>query len=327
MRKIFSKEVLRYNPSKAEVAIRGFIHKQTFGIYKRKGIVVGLSGGIDSSVVATLCVEAVGHKNTIGVILPERESSREGARYAGLVARRLGIKAFKIDITPILEAVGIYRLKEGIVKRIFPEYKSYMRYRIIMPPSLLECEQLNVPYIQIEVSKGRMVSKIMNPDDYLGILSATNIKHRIRMSLLYSYAERNNFIVAGTTNKTEYILGFFVKYGDGGADIEPIRHLYKTQVYHLAVYLNIPSQILRRKPTPDTFSLPVSDEEFFFRIPYDKLDLLLYAWQYNIAIDKVAHTLGLKDSKVKQIYQDFATKYKYADYLRACPTSISHIPT
>ena len=133
---------------------------------------------------------------------------------------------------------------------------------------------------------------------------------------LYAEAERRSLVVAGTTNRTEFILGDFCKYGDGGTDIEPFSYLYKNQIYQISEYLKVIPEIIDRQPSPDTFSLPVSDQEFFFRIPFDKLDHLLYAWEHEISVSETAKVLNLSEDAVNRAYKDFDSKYKATAHLR-----------
>ena len=146
------------------------------------------------------------------------------------------------------------------------------------------------------------------------------------MMFLYDCAEKMDFLVCGTTNHTEYVQGFFVKHGDGGVDIEPITHLYKTQVYKLAAHMKVPDEILNRPPSPDTFSLPVSDEEFFFRIPYKILDLLMYAWEKGISVLTAAEVMNLSEEQVGRAFRDFMVKKKRTEHLRALPPFLLELP-
>ena len=169
---------------------------------------------------------------------------------------------------------------------------------------------------------GELKSKRLNLEEFLTITSFANIKIRARMLHLYAEAERRNLLVAGTTNRTEFILGDFCKYGDGGTDIEPFTHLYKNQIYQLADYLEVIPEIIDRQPSPDTFSLPVSDQEFFFRIPFDKLDYLLYAWEHEVPTFEAAKVLDLSDDAVGRAFNDFDSKYRATSHLREVPNTL-----
>jgi len=314
----FGRDILVIDCEKVGEEILRFVQK-VVSERLRKGVVIGLSGGIDSSVTAGLCVKALGKERVVGLILPEKESSPMSLIYAQLLATRLGIETESVDISPVLEELGVYDKRETVVKRIFPEFDSSHTFRLILPQDLLERERLNIFSLEIMDAEGRRKSKRLNSKDYLELMAATDMKQRTRMTVLYYYAEKNNYVVMGTTNKSEVVQGFFVKYGDGGVDAEPIAHLYKTQVYQLAEWLNIPEEIIRRTPSPDTFSSEVSDKEFYFCIPYEELDLLLYAWENDIPRDEVKRELKLTDDQLSRVISDIERKYRVTEHLRMLP--------
>ncbi|KPJ49774.1 hypothetical protein AMJ40_04770 [candidate division TA06 bacterium DG_26] len=314
----FGRDILVIDCEKVGEEILRFVQK-VVSERLRKGVVIGLSGGIDSSVTAGLCVKALGKERVVGLILPEKESSPMSLSYAQLLATRLGIETESVDISPVLEELGVYDKRETVVKRIFPEFDSSHTFRLILPQDLLERERLNIFSLEIMDAEGRRKSKRLNSKDYLELMAATDMKQRTRMTVLYYYAEKNNYVVMGTTNKSEVVQGFFVKYGDGGVDAEPIAHLYKTQVYQLAEWLNIPEEIIRRTPSPDTFSSEVSDKEFYFCIPYEELDLLLYAWENDIPRDEVKRELKLTDDQLSRVISDIERKYRVTEHLRMLP--------
>jgi NAD+ synthase len=289
---------------------------------KRDGIVIGLSGGIDSALSASICVKALGKEKVLGLILPEKESNPVSAEYATKHAEELGIDTETIDITPTLEAFGTYAKRDNAIKKVFPEYNDNYKSKITLPANLLERDAFNFFTLKIDDGKGNIKSARLDKKTLNGIVAATDSKQRTRMMHLYYYAEMKSYIVCGTTNKTETVEGFFVKYGDGGVDIEPIGHLYKTQVYQLAEYLGVISEIIERAPSPDTFSFQVSDEEFYFRIPYEILDLLLYAWEHNIPIEEVCKTMDLTEEQVKRAKRDFDAKYNATKHLRQLPPAL-----
>jgi NAD+ synthase len=143
---------------------------------------------------------------------------------------------------------------------------------------------------------------------------------------LYKFAESSNYLVCGTTNKSETIQGFFVKYGDGGVDLEPIAPIYKTQVYQIARYCNIIEPIINRAPSPDTFGLITTDEEFYFRLPYSTLDLLLFAWEHSIPLKRVSKVMNLTEDQVNRSFRDLNAKYNATKHLRALPPSTEFTP-
>ena len=317
----FHKDILKIDCKSEVDRIGSFIRDHVRGM-KRNGIVIGLSGGIDSALCAALCVEALGKDKVFGLVLPEKESNPVSAEYAIKHARELGIETETIDITPTLEAFGTYEKRDQVIKNVFPEYDSGYKSKITLPADLLHKDSFNFFTLQIEDDKGNIKTARLNKKMLNGIVAATDSKQRTRMMHLYYYAESKNYIVCGTTNKTEVIEGFFVKYGDGGVDIEPISHLYKDQVYQLSEYLDVIQEIIDRAPSPDTWSFQVSDEEFYFRIPYAILDLLLYAWEQKVPVEHVCQTLDLTEEQVDRAMRDFNAKYNATKHLRQLPPTL-----
>jgi len=320
----FHKDVLKIDCESEVGRICSFIQQQARAM-KRDGAIIGLSGGIDSAVSAAVCVKALGKDKVFGLILPEKESNPISAEYATKHAKELSIETETIDITPTLEAFGTYEKRNKVIKKVLPEYNSGYKSKITLPADLLARDAFNFFTLKIDDGKGNVQSARLDKKTLNGIVAATDSKHRTRMMHLYYYAEMKNFIVCGTTNKTEALQGFFVKYGDGGVDIEPISHLYKTQVYQLAEYLGVISEIIDRVPSPDTFSFQVSDEEFYFRIPYATLDLLLYAWEHSAPIEEVCETMNLTEEQVKRAIRDFNTKYNATKHLRQLPPTLEQV--
>ena len=153
-------------------------------------------------------------------------------------------------------------------------------------------------------------------------MAATNYKQRARKMTEYYHADRLNYVVCGTPNRLEYDLGFFVKQGDGAADIKPIAHLYKTQVYQLAEHLGVPDEILRRPPTTDTFSMPQTQDEFYFALPYDRMDLCLFAYDRGLSSTEAAPAARLSPDQMDRVYRDITAKRRAAAYLHAPPAVV-----
>lgn len=287
---------------------------------KRTGLVVALSGGIDSSVVGALCVEAVGPERVFGLLMPEQDSSADTLRLSELIVRHLKIDHAEENITPILEAFGCYRRRNQAIRQVIPEFQDGWKCKLLLPSVLENQPGFRVFSIEVQSPDGsRQKQCRLTAPAYLGIVAATNFKQRTRKMLEYYHADRLNYAVAGTPNRLEYDQGFFVKGGDGLADIKPIAHLYKTQVYALARHLGLPEEICTRPPTTDTYSLPQSQEEFYFSLPYDKMDLCLYGKNHGYRPDQVAPAVGLTAEQVQRIYDDIDQKRRTTRYLHLPP--------
>jgi len=319
----FSKEVLEIDASRETGRIGEFIREMTFKNFKRKGAVIGLSGGIDSAVIAELSGLALGRERVLGLLLPEKESDPLSLSYGLKQAAKMGIDLIKVEITENLEALGVYEKRNAVIKNIFPEFDDSFKFQVTLPQNLLEKDRLNYHSITIEDGSGRRQTKRLSGKEWMEISACQNIKQRVRMIQLYHYAEKNNYLVAGTTNKTEAAQGFYVKFGDGGVDIEPIAHLYKTQVYQLARHLGVREEIINRPPSPDTYSLPVSDKEFYFCLDYEILDLLLYAYLNKIPTEQITNILGLNQDQVARVCKDFEAKERATWHLRQMPPTLT----
>jgi NAD+ synthase len=317
----FHKDILRIDGEAEAEQICAFIRGQV-AAQRRDGAVVGISGGVDSALATALCVRAIGKDKVLGLVLPENESNPVSAEYALRYAGQLGLKTVTVDITPVLDSLGTYRKRDEVIRAIFPEYTGRYRSKIALPPDLLSRDAFNFFSLKIEDDKGNVKSARLDARSLRTIVAATNTKQRTRMVHLYYYAEMNNYLVCGTTNRSEDIQGFFVKYGDGGVDIEPLAHLYKTQVYQLSGHLGVPREIREREPSPDTFSFSQSDEEFYFRMPYDTLDLLLYAWENEVPLAEVCRVMALTEEQVRRAFRDFRSKANATSYLHTMPPVI-----
>jgi NAD+ synthase len=318
----FDLNVLKIDPVQELDKLSEFIVDQVNTVFRKKGMIVGLSGGIDSACIAAVAVHAIGKEKVIGLILPESESNPISSEYAIKHAQALGIEHRQINITSTVNSIVEYKCRDDYLQQLIPEYKPGYKYNIVLPTDLLERASFSFYRLQVQLPDGELKSKRLNQGEYLTITSFANIKIRARMLHLYAEAERRNLLVAGTTNRTEFILGDFCKYGDGGTDIEPFTHLYKNQIYQLSDYLEVIPEIIDRQPSPDTFSLPVSDQEFFFRISFDKLDYLLYAWEHEVPTNKAAKVLVLSEDAVGRAYKDFASKYRATAHLREVPHTL-----
>lgn len=320
-----SKHLLEIDARQATDEIAAAIRAHVLGTLRRRGAVVGLSGGIDSSVVACLCARALGRERVLGLLMPERDSSADGLRLGRLLGAAIGVDTVTEDISPILAAAGCYARQAEAIRSVFPEYQDGSPCKITLP-SILDGERLNVSYLTIETPDGTRQTARMPLNAYLQLVAATSFKQRTRAMMAYYHADRLNFAVAGTPNRLEYDQGFFVKHGDGAADLKPIAHLYKTQVYALAAYLGVPEEIRSRPPTTDTFSMPQTQEEFYFGLPYDKLDLCLAGRNNNIPAGDVAPVVGLTMEQVERVYRDIDRKRRATRYLHAAPILVREVP-
>jgi NAD+ synthase len=315
----FHKDVLNIDPAALTDELVTNLRRDVRQTLRRSGTVVGISGGVDSSVVLVLCARAFGPKRVIGVMMPEKDSSRDSVVLARKVADQVGVETVLEDLTDALAGFGCYERRDEAIRRVFPEYDADYKAKITLPGDVLESDALNVFYLTIITPEGEEKSKRLNLRDYLQIVAASNFKQRSRMAMLYYHAELRNYAVVGTPNKNEHDQGFFVKWGDGGYDVAPIRHLYKTQVYQLAEYLDVPREIRQATPTTDTYSAPSTQEEFFFRLPFEVMDLLWYAQEHDVPAEEAAEVMGLTEEQVERVFRDLVQKNRTTRYLRTMP--------
>lgn len=286
---------------------------------RKKGAVVGISGGIDSSVVLALCIRALGEKRVLGIVMPEKDSSPENFRLTRKLVQQLKVDYIIEDMTAALLGFQSYQRRDDAIQNIFPEYDISYSVKISLPKNLLDKGSLNVFQITIISPEGEQKSARIPLKDFLQIVAASNFKQRSRMCMLYYHAERLNYAVVGTANKNEHDLGFFVKYGDGGTDLKPIAHLFKTQIYQLAKYLKIPDEIQQRTPTTDTYSAEQTQEEFFFRLPFQILDTIWYGWENGYPLKEIAQSLDITEGQVQFVIDDLQRKMAATQYLRTHP--------
>ncbi|MGF6258575.1 NAD(+) synthase [Ensifer sp. LBL] len=291
---------------------------------KKRGLVLGLSGGIDSSVSVALAVRAVGAKNVFCLFMPENDSDPESLRFGRLVAETFGVEAIVEDIGPTLKAMGCYERRDAFIRELVPDYGDGWASKVVIA-NALEGEGYNISSLVVQSPEGVQSKHRMPPSVYLGVVAATNMKQRTRKQVEYYHADRLNFAVLGTPNRLEYDQGFFVKNGDGAADVKPIAHLYKSQVYALAAHLGVPAEVCRRPPTTDTYSLEQTQEEFYFSLPYDRMDLCLYGLNHGIEIDAVAKAAGLTIVQVERVWADIAAKRKATRYLHLGPQLVQPV--
>lgn len=304
---------------KAVNKITDFIRCEVRDRFQKSGAVVGLSGGIDSAVTASLCAKSLGAERVFGLIMPEKESETTSQLHAQKLAEKFNIKTEIINITSILDSFGVYQHKESIIKSKFPDFNESCKYRVVVPPKLKNT--IGIPFVEVLDDKNKKHKLKISLSEFLTLTAATSVKHRVRMTMLYFYAEKNNSCVIGTTNKSEYMQGYFVKYGDGGSDIEPLVNLYKSQIYQLGRFLEIPEEILTKEASPDVWSFPTTDEEFFYSVPYDVVDLLLYAQENNLSVKDIQKISDLSAEDIQNLLRIQNQKQIKTQHMREVPHS------
>ena len=290
----------------------------------RRGAVVGVSGGVDSSVTAGLCAHALGSERTLALLMPEADSDPDTLDISTQVADAFGLETVVEDITPILEATGCYERREEAVRNVIPQYGVGWRFKIVLP-SVVASEGYRLFSLVAQAPDGETIEARLPPEQYRTIVAATNFKQRTRKMLEYFHADRLNYAVIGTPNRLEYDQGFFVKLGDGAADVKPIAHLYKSQVYQLGRFLGVPDAVLDRPPTTDTYSLPQSQEEFYFSLPYQGMDLCLYAHDQGLPPEAVADAVSLTPEQVQRVFDDIDQKRRTTRYLHLAPQLVEPV--
>jgi NAD+ synthase len=320
----FSSSVLALD-TKAEVErIAAVLRKQVGQVLHRRGAVIALSGGIDSSAVAGLCARAFGPARCHGLLMPERDSSPDTLAISRSVAEAFGIAYTVEDITPALEALGCYRRRDEAIRQVVPDYGPGFKSKIVLP-GLAAGAAYNFYSLVVERPDGTTERHRLPLEPYLQIVAATNFKQRVRKTLEYYHADRLHYACTGTPNRLEYDQGFFVKNGDGAADVKPIAHLYKSQVYALAEELGVPEVVRRRAPTTDTYSLAQGQDEFYFALPYHQMDLCLYGKNHGVPPAEVAGAVGLSAEQVAWVYADIDRKRATTAYLHERPLLVDRV--
>jgi NAD+ synthase len=303
--------------------IRAWIVDALVNRLRRRGLVVAISGGIDSSVCAALAVRAVGPDKVYALLLPERESSAASIERGRLLATHLGIAHETFDITPSLQALGCYSRRDAAIRRVFPAYGDNWRSKLAIAGG--RSGGINFFKLIVESPDGGLHETRLQLREYLEIVAATNFKQRVRKTLEYSHADRLHYAVVGTPNRLEYDQGFFVKAGDGAADLKPIAHLFKTQVYAMARELELPAEICTAQPTTDTYTLPQGQDEFYFALAFPQMDLALWSHDHSVSAFDLANALATDESAAQRIYDDIAAKRRAARYLHAAAETIEPI--
>jgi NAD+ synthase len=289
----------------------------------RRGLIIAMSGGIDSSVCAALAVKALGKDRVYGIMLPERDSSGFSTARGRQLAEHLGIRYEVFDIAPALEGIGCYRQRDEAIRKVFPDYGDGWKNKIVIKGGLEG--QINHFDLVVQTPSGELKSERLPLPQYLQIVAATNHKQRIRKTVEYFHADRLNYAVIGTPNRLEYDQGFFVKNGDGSADVKPIAHLYKSQVYALARHLKLPAEICSATPTTDTYSLAQGQDEFYFALPYQQMDLALYALNHGYPASSLAQAVGITVAQAEHVFRDIEAKRRATRYMHLKPVLVEPV--
>lgn len=313
----FGHEVLKLDLTHEAGRIAAWLRTSTSSVLHRRGLVVAISGGIDSSVCAALAVQAVGAERVQCLILPERDSDADSAARAQLLATHLGVRTQTFDIAPTLDAIGCYAQRDAAVRTVLPDYDNIWKMKLTIAGGL--DGGINRFRLVAQSPDGVLHERDLRLTEYLTIVAATSYKQRIRKTIEYFHADRLNYAVVGTPNRLEYALGFFVKNGDGAADLKPIAHLYKSQVYAMARHLGLPRRLCDAQPTTDTYSLEQGQDEFYFALPYRDMDLALWALDHDVPATELGHALGIDPARAEAVYDDIRNKRRTTRYLHRQP--------
>ncbi|MDP9840295.1 NAD+ synthase [Neorhizobium huautlense] len=316
--KTFSADSLKLDTAAEIERICAWLRETVAKDLRKRGAVLGISGGIDSSVTAALCAKAFGPQKVTGIFMPEYDSDPDSLRLGQALAAATGVETVLEDIGPALAAAGCYTRRDGFIRQVVPEFGEGWGCKVVLEDALTG-RGYNISWLVVANPAGEQSRHRMPLEVYLGMIAAANMKQRTRKQIEYYHADRLNYAVAGTPNRLEYDQGFFVKNGDGAADFKPIAHLYKTQVYQLAEALGVPEEIRRRPPTTDTWSLPQGQDEYYFSLPYDRMDLCLYALDNGVSREETGDVAGLTPDQVDAVWRNIASKRKVAEYLHAEP--------
>jgi NAD+ synthase len=316
---------LRLDAEEANQRITNALREQVLEVLKRRGVIVAMSGGVDSSVCAALAVRAFGAARVFAVFLPERDSDPESLSLATRWAEELGIEHVTEDITATLVACGCYRRRDDAIRRLVPDFDEGWKSKIVLQGSRLDSDRLNVFQLVVKPPEGESRTVRLPPAEYREIIAATSFKQRVRKMMEYYHADRLHYAVVGTPNRLEYDQGFFVKGGDGLADVKPIAHLYKSQVYQLAEYLGVPTDVTARPPSTETYSLPQTQEEFFFAVPLPALDAILHAHTARRSVKEAALSLGYQTEQIERVYREIERKRAATRYLHHPPLLVEDV--
>lgn len=316
--------VLAIDAAREVARIAKWLRDSVGGRLRRRGLIVAMSGGVDSSVCAALAVTALGKERVLGLLLPEHESSASSEALGARVATQFGIPYLTENIGPALTAQGCYRWRDQAIRDVVPQFTTGWKSKIVIVPAA----GLGLSYFKLVVQSptGELIEQRLPARQYLQIVAATNCKQRMRKSIEYFHADRLGYAVVGTPNRLEYDQGFFVKGGDGLADLKPIAHLYKTQVYALARQLALPDEVCSALPTTDTYTLTQGQDEFYFGLPYDQMDLALWSHNHAVPVAELAAQLSLSVEAATRVYRDIESKRRGTAYLHSSALLVEPVP-
>ncbi len=317
---VLNPDVLKMDPAEETRRLEEVIRRQIRREVRRQGAVIGVSGGVDSAVVLALTARAIGPEKILGIKMPDAHSSPESALLAQELGDQLGVKMITEDVTDALAGLGCYSRQTAAIRHHFPEFDPDKdKFKIHLGEGILDQERLNYFLLTVEFADGTTKTERLGPRQLNQIVAATNFKQRVRSAILYFHGEALNYCVVGTCNRNEWVVGFIVKHGDIAVDIKPIQHLYKSQIYALAEYLDVPKGITDRPPSSDTYSAEQTQEEFFFALPFAQMDILIYGWEHNVPAAETAAVLGLNEEQVKRAYTDLMKKNRTTEHMRHMP--------
>ena len=308
----FNRQVLDFDAETVAATTERAIVTLTGRVLKRRGVVLGVSGGVDSAVCLSLALRALGPDRVVALLMPEQETEDEDTARAAALCQELEVPFLIEEIGPALEALGCYERRDAAIRDVFPDYGAGYKQKVTIAASLLDSDRVNFFNLTVESPSGEQTTRRMGASAYSSVVAATNMKQRARKLIEYFHAESRNYAVLGTPNRLEYELGFFVRGGDGLADLKPIAHLFKTQVYGLAAYLGLPVAIREQPASTGTYTLPQTQEEFYFALPHKEMDLLLWAWEHEIPPDEAGAVMGLEARQVERVYRDIESKRRAA---------------
>jgi NAD+ synthase len=321
----FGPHVLRLDLAAESARIEAWLRRTIARKLHRRGAVVAVSGGIDSAVCLGLARRALGEGRVDALFLPEVGSTSASAARARELCQAFDVPLIEQDIEPALSALGCYRQQDAAIALVFPDLPPRSRHKITIAGDLLDRDRSNLFDLTAEAPDGTLRRARLPLDAYLQLTAATNMKQRVRKLIEYSRAEARNFAVVGTPNRLEYELGFFVRGGDGLACVKPIAHLYKTQVYALAEHIGVPESIRSQPPSTETYTLPQTQQEFFFALPFAQLDLLLWARDHEVPAAHIAAGMGLTVEQVQRALRDIEQKHRIAERLHQ-PALVPELP-